>query len=241
MATTTRTKPTKGDPGETEHEPQEADQPQESDDAAAPPAGTEKPAAKPTGPQNDIEAAEALDPVAEQVIWMIGKTPELGGKEHEWSRYVQQPLGAVAQIRFFALVAGTIKKAAKDGGLDVLAEVLGMQQINPRTILSNADFADAANFVPLLLSLIESTPDFLMDAVMFWLDVPRAEQAWARATMEERWDPDNEQFGLKRGDPVRMIEIFIGQNYDDIRDFFSDDLPKLAKRWQREREARSSD
>lgn len=232
---TTRKKPSKGDAGQTDEEPQaqeHVEQPQDDNDDGA---------TQTSGPQNDLEAAEALDPVAKQVIWMIGKTPELGGKEHEWSRYVQQPLGAIAQIRFFALVAKTIKNAAKEGGLDVLAEVLGMKQINPREILSNADFADAANFIPLLLALVESTPDFLMDAVMYWLDVPNAEQAWARATMEERYDPDNGQYGLKRGDPVTMMEIFIGQNYEDIRAFFSDDLPKLAKAWQREREARSSD
>lgn len=180
------------------------------------------------------DALETLESKVEPIRRMIGKPPEKGGTEDEFSVYVQRPLGYMSRMRFFALVSNTVADAIKSGGSisfggsDIFG---GSGSIRQRASqLSTEDFADAASFMALAAQLISYAPDFVLDCYVLWLDVPPAEKAWAKLVMEQRHDPDDNKWGLTEDMGLNIIEVFIDQNYDDIRDFFGVKLPQLVAR-----------
>jgi hypothetical protein len=51
-----------------------------------------------------------VDDLKEIRRWVLGKPPGQGGKESEYSVYVQQPLGWMARSRFFSIVSAAMSK-----------------------------------------------------------------------------------------------------------------------------------
>jgi hypothetical protein len=209
-------------------------------DPPAPPEVTEPVAAEPEEEEED--PLEILEPKAEPRMWIIGKPPEKGGEEDEWSRYIQRPLGYMSRMRFFALVSGTVAKAMKEGGgisiggADFLGTDAGSLRDRAESLRSE-DFEDAGSFMALALQLIGTVPDFLIECYAIWLDVPMQERNWFRRVLNQSCDPEHNRWGITDDQGLEMVEIFIDQNYKDIREFFSGKLPALAKRVQaRERE-----
>lgn len=191
------------------------------------------------------DAFEALEPMADARTWIIGKPPKEGGKEDQYSEYIQKPLGYMPRQRFFGLVFKTVSESIKAGGvLDLgMDDVFGggAGSIRQRfQQLTAQDFTDAGSFVALAAQLAANTPDFLLDCYCIWLDVPAQERAWAKATMNQPYDPEREKWGLTEEQGFEMIEIFIDQNYEDIRAFFVERLPRLVTRIRsRERDRKS--
>jgi hypothetical protein len=192
--------------------------------------------------EENEDALETLELTkVEPKRWLIGKPPERGGTEDLYSVYIQHKLGYMARMRFFALVGNTIADAIKAGGSisfggssDIFS---GGGSLRSRAAqLSTEDFADAASFMALALQLIAFAPDFLLDCYVIILDVPAAERTWAKMVFEQPYDPDNDHWGLSEDTGLEIIEVFIDQNYEDIRDFFVVKLPRLAQR-VRDREA----
>jgi len=188
------------------------------------------------------EALEILESKIEPRRWVIGKPPEQGGTEDEFSIYYQRPLGYMARMRFFSLVSTNIADAIKAGGSISFGGADpfgGSGSLRQRAAqLSTEDFADAASFMALALQLVAYAPDFLADCYVLWLDVPPAERSWAKLVMEQDYAPDRNKWGITEDQGLEMIEIFIDQNYDDIRDFFGVKLPRLAQRVREREQAR---
>jgi hypothetical protein len=185
------------------------------------------------------KALETLEPKAEPREWLIGKPPEKGGTDDEYSRYIQRPLGYMQRMRFFALVSKTVADALRAGGTGGLGDVFGGGSLRDRASqLTESDFADAGSFMALAMQLISESPDFLLDCYMIWLDVPTLERTWAKRVMEQPFDPERNKWGLTDDQGLEMVEIFIDQNYADIREFFTGKLPQLVQR-VREREQES--
>lgn len=187
------------------------------------------------------EAVEILDSHTDPVRWIIGKGPELGGNENTYSVYYQRKLGYMPRIKFFAMVTKTIGSAIKAGGVVNLGDAFDMEEggsLRERASkLTNQDFADAGSFMALAMELMSHSEDFLVNCYIMWLDVPKDERNWAKQVLSQSWDPDNGRYGLKDEDGIKMIEVFIDQNYEDIRRFFVKEIPKLGKRFAtRERE-----
>lgn len=185
---------------------------------------------------SDEDSFEILDPLANEKVWVIGKPPEDGGTEDQYSRYVQRPLGYIQRARFFALVSRTVAEAIKAGGsvrfngTDLLA---GEGTIRQRAYaMTESDFGDVASFVALAMQLVGYVDDFLLDCFCLWLDVPKSEITWAKRIMAMPHDPANNLYGLSDDQAEEIIAHFIDQNYKDIRDFFAERLPRLAKRAQ---------
>jgi hypothetical protein len=182
------------------------------------------------------KALEALSPSSDPVEWHIGRTPEYGGKEKHYSIYVQDKLPWMARQKFFALLSRTFSQAIKASGGSVggMGDIFGSDEggslIERGRRLTQRDFMDASSFMTLAFELVGYSPDFLVECYVLWLNVPRVERSWARERFNEPWDPEKELWGLKDEDHERLIEIFIDQNYEDIRDFFAVRLPKLAQR-----------
>lgn len=186
------------------------------------------------------EALESLQPTKiEPKVWIIGKPPEAGGTPDEYSAYTQKSLGYMQRMRFFALVSKTLGTALKEGGAGGMSDIFGGGSLSERAAeLTQSDFQDASSFMSLALSLMEYTPDFLIDCYILLLEIPDGERRWARRVMEQRYDPDNNQWGLSDATGWGIIETFIEQNYEDIREFFVGKLPQLMQQVQAKEKAR---
>jgi hypothetical protein len=198
----------------------------------------------------DADAMDALDPGAgdstswldkpvddlkEIRRWVIGKPPADGGKESEYSVYVQQPLGWMARSRFFSIMSAALSKAIRATGGEVagMGDIFGegggtMRERAQR--LTQRDFQDASSFAAMALELAAYVPDLLSECYCIWLQIPNGERGWAKLVFEQPWDPDNNKWGLKDHEHRIVIGTFIDQNYEELRAFFTEDLPAIARR-----------
>jgi len=192
------------------------------------------------------EAMEILEPLVEAKRWVIGKPPEKGGKQTEWSVYTQQPLGYMARNRMFSLIGRTMSAAIKAtggsvGGMEDIFGGGGGTLIERGRRLGARDFQDASQFFSLAMELVGYAPDFLSDFYAIALEVPIGERGWFREVIEQPYRPDDDKWGLAEDDGIEMIEIFIDQNYEDIRRFFTEKLPRIGRRAsQREQEHKTA-
>lgn len=189
--------------------------------------------------EQEIEEAQEelakLDPTTVPVRWMIGQPPEHGGKEDDYAIFVQDKLPWMPRARFFSLVSKTMSQAIKAsggtvGGLEDVFGDGGGSLIERGRRLTQRDFGDAASFMTLAFELIGYSPEFLIECYIIWLDVPRADRGWAKLRFSEPWKPEEDKWGLKDEDHRKLIETFIDQNYEDIRSFFGEELPAIARR-----------
>ena len=198
----------------------------------------------------DAEAMDALEPGAgddgswldkpvdslkEIRRWVVGKPPGEGGKESEYSVYVQQPLGWMARSRFFSIMSAALSKAIRATGGEVagMGDVFGEGggTIRERAArLTQRDFQDASQFMAMAMELSAYVPDLLLECYCIWLQVPVGERSWAKLVFEQPWDPENNKWGLKDEEHRIVIGSFIDQNYEELRGFFTDDLPAIARR-----------
>jgi hypothetical protein len=244
--------------------PDEKDQADEALDQASglPPTEAPKPRRKkPTGSKVDEQAAEAeeqrkaveerareqeiedarkeldkLDPQTKPKRWMIGKTPEEGGTEKQYSIYVQDKLPWMPRQQFFSLVARTFSQAIKASGGnvagmgDIFGDESGGSLMDRGRRLTQRDLTDASQFMTLAFELIGYSADFLIDCYVILLDVPRTEREWARMRFSEPWDPKKEKYGLRDEQHEEIIQTFIDQNYEEIRRFFVVTMPAMGRR-----------
>lgn len=181
------------------------------------------------------EAMEILEPKVDAKRWVVGKPPEEGGKETEWSIYTQMPLGYMARNRMFSLIGRTMSAGIKStggsvGGMEDVFGAGGGTLVERGRRLSRRDFQDASQFFTLAMELIGYAPDFLSDFYAIALDVPIGERGWFRDVIEQPHRPNDDRWGMSEDMGIEIIEIFIDQNYEDIRRFFTERLPRIAKR-----------
>ena len=182
------------------------------------------------------EAMEILEPKIEAKRWIIGKPPEEGGKDTQFSVYTQQPLGFMARNRLYALIGRTMAEAIKTTGGSVggMEDVFGASSsgtiIERTQRLGKRDLADASQFFTMAMELVSYVPDFLSEFYAIVLDVPYGERTWFKQLIEQPYRPYDDKWGLDEDAGIEMVEIFIDQNYEDIRRFFTERLPKIAQR-----------
>jgi hypothetical protein len=176
-----------------------------------------------------------VDDLSEVRRWVIGKPPGEGGKESEYSVYVQQPLGWMARSRFFSIMSAAMSKAIRATGGEVagMGDVFGQGggTIRERAAkLTQRDFQDASQFAAMAMELSAYVPDLLLECYCIWLQIPNGERGWAKLVFEQPWDPKNNKWGLKDEEHRIVIGTFIDQNYEELRAFFTEDLPSIARR-----------
>lgn len=176
-----------------------------------------------------------VDDLSEVKRWIVGKPPEHGGQDREYSVYVQQPLGWMARQRFFALVSAALSKAIRASG----GEVAGMGDIfgnSGGTIrergekLMQRDWQDASTFMALAAELSAYVPDLFLEFYCVWLQVPPAERPWAKLIFEQPYDPERNLWGFTDNQHRTIVGTFIDQNYEELRGYFTEDLPAIARR-----------
>lgn len=128
--------------------------------------------------------------------------------------YVQHEMGFLTKLKFFRLLAKTIRLSASDdeGGVsEFLNEFFSPGAISNQNAMVTG-----------LLQLIEHSPEFIEEAYCYALSVPLEEQAWAYGAFETLSDDEG----------LDILDVFVAQNGKAMRDFFTQKLPKIGKRLQ---------
>lgn len=172
--------------------------------------------------------------------WYVGKTPEVGGTDKQWSIFTQEPLGFMGRNRWFAIVSAAMSKAIRATGGQVagMGDVFGNMgsaaSIRERVgRLAQRDWQDASTFFAMFMELVAYVPDVLVESYMIWLDIPDdGTRDWVREGrfFEVKWDPDNGKYGFTDEEHEEILNRFIDQNYEEIRRFFTETLPRTAAR-----------
>jgi len=169
----------------------------------------------------DIERndAEALQPSPTDYYVVFGS-------EDDETRMtlVQRPLSFFGKIELFGLLGETMDKALKDG-LSI-SELLETPERDSDSPLRVDDFKEADAFVKGVAKLVKFAPELLSDIYMIILNVPRGERFYVKQVMER---PEH-LGGLSDDQGIKIIEVFVAQNYESIKSFFVDKiLPLLSK------------
>jgi hypothetical protein len=182
---------------------------------------------KPEEPEkSDREILDTIQPFAKAVHWRIG--PE--GMERD---FIQKPLGFIQKAQWFALVGGVLDDALageKGMSLNSLFDTPargGQMRIE--------DFRNADMFVQAVGKLLRVAPNFLIDSYCIWLNVPDYDHREVGILMSL---PEDEG-GLSDEDGIKIIEVFLDQNYQALADFFSKRLAQLQARVRKLNEGRA--
>lgn len=193
----------------------------------------------PVDTKSELEKAEedfkVFEPKVDPKRWCIGKPPQepYAGDEDEYEFYIQRPLSHIQRGKFFGLVMRTIALSIKQGGgLELpFGDVLGtdggsLQQRYQQ--FTQQDITDVTSFVTMMFTLASHADDFIVDCWLIMLQVPGTDRVWFRQVIDQRWDPDNEEWGITEKDTVELLERFFDQNYEEVRDFFVTDLARFG-------------
>jgi hypothetical protein len=189
-----------------------------------------------------------VDDLSEIKRYIVGKPPEEGGKDTEYSVYIQQPLGWMARQRFFALISGALSRAIRASGGEVagMGDIFGNQGGTIRERgerLMQRDWQDASTFMALAAELTAYVPDLMLEFYCIFLQVPVGERNWAKLIFDQAHDPERNLWGFTDDQHRMIIGTFIDQNYEELRGYFTNDLPAIARRVvinERNRAARES-
>jgi hypothetical protein len=164
-----------------------------------------------TGTDNKKEAENVLE-VLESKTEPVDVTLEYNGAT---ATYTQKPLTYFRKMEFFSLVGETLDEAMEgENGLTVNS-LLGGD-------IGATDFSDLDSFMALVAKIAHYVPNFLKDAYIVILNIPKAERKWAR----EALDNLNDEEGLD------IAERFVDQNWESINSFFRERLPALIQKVQ---------
>ena len=150
----------------------------------------------------------------------------------------------MARNRLIALITKTMSASIRATGGDIggMSDVFGQGEgtiIERGKRLRDHDFKDASSFFALAMELIGYAPDFLSEAYCLFLNVPHDDKGWFKQVIEGKYDSENGQWGLSEDAGLEMIDLFIFQNYEDMRRFFLEKLPMIAKRVSQNEKARA--
>jgi hypothetical protein len=92
------------------------------------------------------------------------------------------------------------------------------------------DITDVTSFVTVMFTLASYAEDFITDCYIIILQIPVEDRKWFRKVIDQRWDPDNEEWGITENDTVNLLSRFFDQNYEEMRDFFVDGLGSMFRK-----------
>lgn len=170
------------------------------------------------------KTAELIAP--KKKVWIFGKPAEQGGEEDEWLQVIQRPLSVLNSMTFFGMMADTIV-ASLDSGVSELDQLLGrVQSVGAKLDMSMLD--DPGQFFLIILRLMRQAPDFIVNAFIMWLEVKPGDEMWFRQIIRQRHNPEEEEWGPTQEMIGEIIEVFLEQNYEETRRFFTETLQKVV-------------
>src|SRR6056300_155077 len=149
-----------------------------------------------TSEVESVDKVEALESVSRAVK----RTIKYDGEKKV---FVQKQLSFIHKTRFFRLLAGTLRLASdqeQSGILSVLDSTLG----------GFSSEGSPTEFIEGIMRLVELSPDFLEETFVIALNVKPEDQQWFVQAAEE-FDDET---------AIDIIDVFIAQNAEPIKDFF---------------------
>lgn len=153
--------------------------------------------------------------------------------QHFKGEYVQEPLSYIGFLEFTGLLARKIEEAMRgEGGLtikDIIDTSEGMVPLvvdgdRIESIVQRRDFEGIDAFVQGLMKIASYVPDVIEECQFIWLGVPRRDRSFLR----EIWRKPRDRGGLSHDEGEEMLSLFIEQNYEELEDFFTVRLPRIA-------------
>jgi hypothetical protein len=173
-----------------------------------------------------------VDPV-ERVLWSTNRKT---GERVERT-YVQRPIATFPKIELYGILGRAVKIVLEaDTGVDVATL---MDMANPRRVLdqltarlpgaedaplvegSNEREMDAMRIMAAFAEVVSVAPELLREAYCVILNIPPAHREWAKNHALDNVD-DDEWFDV--------LETFIDQSWGAIEGFFTQHLPRAARR-----------
>ena len=143
--------------------------------------------------------------------------------------YWQKPLSFAGMLEFTRLLGEKISEAMSgpdgltvDGVFSEGKQALADGQL----LLAREDFSSVDAFVKGLARLASYAPTLIEECQCIWLRVPLHE----RPIVKQVWSNAPGEGGLRASEGSEMLDVFLGQNYEEVEDFFVVQLPALAKR-----------
>jgi len=163
------------------------------------------------------QLAVLTPPVAERVQ-VVGK----GDYEFE---FVQKPLSFIGKLEFFSVMGKALDRAmAGPDGISI-ADLLEVPD-RPTGGLSAEDLKDADTFVKGVTKLLVYAPEMIGDLYCVILQVPQGMRDAVKQVMAANEDDG----GLSDEDGFAVIETFIDQNWEVLRDFFTQRIGRLVSK-----------
>lgn len=126
--------------------------------------------------------------------------------------YYQEKLSFFRKIELFSVLADAIDKALADGAL--ISEFLGDIPEDSSAI------QDSDIFVKGLLKVVKYSEDLLKDIISISLNVPRRDRVFFNEALDSLTDEE----------AMTIINNFVDQNWDAMKDFFTEQvLPLVTK------------
>ncbi len=171
--------------------------------------------ATPKGEKDENKLDQQLDQIEPKSAARI----QILGLEKEEREYVQRPLSYFGKLEMFGVLGTAIDRALTEGlrFTDVIGTIPGM---------SSGGGVTVEGFMQAVGKLASYAPDLLLDLYTIWLGVPREERWEARRLMTL---PESEG-GLSDDDGIEIIETFLDQNAEVLKDFFNQRLKPLIER-----------
>ena len=192
-----------------------------------------KPKEKPPEPQSEPEEkvpekpkteAEEQKELLDKIVPNKDNVTVIIGQGEQEITLTQKPLSYFAKIEWFGLLGDTLNRAAQYGGIN-LTSVIGSPE-KRENLLSMTDVQDAEQFLQIILRLVGTAPDFLLESYCIWLGVPRGSRTYAKAIM--MLPEDEGGFSDEAG--LMVAQTFLDQNAEALRDFILKRLPTLGRR-----------
>ena len=154
-----------------------------------------------------------LEPEAQEYVVVLG-----AGQPDELV-FVQRPLTFFGKLRFFGVASKAIETALEDGAS--IAELLEVPDREAGAPLSADSLREADAFVKAVAKLVEYAPELMGDLYCVILAVPRGQTEYVISRFETELDDEQ---GMK------IIDVFIDQNWDALLDFFSQRIAPLVSK-----------
>lgn len=168
--------------------------------------------------EHETSVQDMLDEIAPTGAireWIVRDLSE-GAPMYE-RMYVQRPLSYFGKIEVFGLLGETIDKAMKDGmSVDSVLQVGDV-------FMGGGGSADG--LIGGIARLAMYAPDLLMELYCISLAVPRGERDWVKSV----WERSEAEGGLNDDDGLEILAVFVAQNGEALRDFFTQKMPGVAE------------
>jgi hypothetical protein len=165
------------------------------------------------------DPVEVLEPGAPH------RVQKFNDPEGNWEfEFTQKPLSFMGKLDFFSVLGKALDRALSGPDGVSVADLLDVPERADGGGISTQDIKDANAFIKGISKLLAYAPEIIGDLYCVLLNVPRGQ----RAVVKEVMNLHEDEGGLSDQDGVEILETFVEQNWEVLRDFFTQRIAGLA-------------